>query len=121
MKTKIVSTLLVSILLAFTSCKKEDVSKPHNTFTNNSTEGTADANGEFTLSGHISSEVSLAKVTLTSQGQTQPFFVDETTAKNKNEYDYTYLITGIVSNTTVIMDLYDQNGGKVTSQFLIKK
>jgi hypothetical protein len=90
-------------------------------FANNIAEGTANANGEYTLTGHISSAISLEKVTLTKQGQANAFLTDETTAKNKNEYDYSYLITGITANTTIIMDVYDQNGGKSSAQFLINK
>jgi len=73
------------------------------------------------MTGHISSQVSLAKVTLTKQGQADALMVDESTAKNKNEYDYSYLIAGINTNTTIIMDVYDLDGGKTTAQFLIKK
>ena len=73
------------------------------------------------MTGHISSQVSLAKVTLTKQGQADALMVDESTAKNKNEFDYSYLIAGINTNTTIIMDVYDLDGGKTTAQFLIKK
>jgi len=121
MKTKILLVFAVSIVSFFTSCKKNSVSKPQITFANNLAEGNADINGEYTLTGHISSAVSLDKVTLTKLGQPVPFFIDESTAKNKNEYDYSYLITGINANTTIIMDVYDQNGGKSSAQFLIKK
>lgn len=122
MKTKMFfffAALAMSLL--FFSCKKENAPKPQISFANNATEGIANANGEYTLTGHISSQVSLAKVTLTKQGQATPFLTDESTAKNKNEYDYSYLITGISSNTTIIMDVYDQNGGKASGQFLITK
>ncbi len=121
MKTKILLLFAMSIASFFTSCKKDSASKPQITFANNIAEGTADANGEYTLTGHISSAVRLAKVTLTKQGQVEAFLIDESTAKNKNEYDYLYLITGINANTTIIMDVYDQNGGKSSAQFLIKK
>ncbi len=120
MKTKIVLLFAVSIVSFFTSCKKSS-SKPQITFANNIAEGTADANGEYILTGHISSEVRLDKVTLTKQGQVDAFLIDEATAKNKNEYDYSYLVTGINANTTIIMDVYDQNGGISSAQFLIKK
>jgi len=120
MKTKILLLVAISVVSLFTSCKK-DASKPQITFTNNVAQGTADVNGEYTLTGHISSAVSLDKVTLTKQGQVDAFLIDESTAKNKNEYDYSYLITGINANTTIIMDVYDQNGGRSSAQFLIKK
>lgn len=121
MKIKIFFLLAISSLLFLTSCKKDNGSAIQVAFAGNVVEGTANANGEYTLTGHISSKVSLNKVTLTKQGQSAPFLTDESTAKNKNEYDYSYLITGITSNTTIIMDVYDQNGGKNSAQFLIKK
>ncbi len=121
MKTKLVLFFAVSTFLFFSSCKKDSTSKPQISFANNVAEGTANSNGEYTLIGHISSQVSLAKVTLTIQGQSNVFMTDESTAQNKNEYDYSYLITGITANTTVIIDAYDQQGGTTSSQFLIKK
>ena len=121
MKTKILLLFAVSIVSFFTSCKKNSASKPQITFANNIAEGTADVNGEYTLTGHISSAVSLDKITLTKQGQADPCLIDASTAKNKNEYDYSYLITAITANTTITMDVYDQNGGKSSAQFLIYK
>lgn len=121
MKAKLVLLLAISSFLFLSSCKKDSASKPQISFANNVAEGTANANGEYTLTGHISSQVSLAKVTLTKQGQAAPFLTDESTAKNKNEYDYSYLITGISSTTTILLDVYDQNGGKTSGQFLLKK
>jgi len=92
MKTKILLLASIAIISFFISCKK-DASKLQITFTNNIAEDTADANGEYILTGHISSAVSLNRVILTKQGQPDPFLIDESTAKNKNEYDYSYLIT----------------------------
>jgi len=120
MKTKFLLLFAVAVISFFVSCKK-DSSKPQINFANNTAQGNADANGEYTLTGHISSAVRLEKVTLTKQGQADPFLVDESTAKNKNEYDYSYLITGIIANTTITMDVYDQSGGKSSAQFLILK
>ena len=117
MKTKPILLMTFTALLFFVSCKKE--SNPKLTFT--VAEGTANANGEYTITGHISSAVRLDKVTLTKEGQSVLFIIDESTAKNKNEYDFSYLITGITSNTYIIIDVYDQNGGKITQRFLIKK
>ncbi|QEC55321.1 hypothetical protein [Flavisolibacter ginsenosidimutans] len=119
MKTKSILLLLVTTFLIFTSCKK-DVSKPQVTYTNNASQGTA-SSGQFTLTGHISSQISLAQVTLTKQGDSNPFLVDQTTAKNKKEYDFSYPITGITANTTIIMNVSDQNGGTSSSQFQILK
>ena len=110
--------LLSFLAFFFVSCKKE-AAKPQLTFTNNITQGTANANGEYTITGHISSPVSLDSVTLTKEGQVTPFLVDATTAKNKNEYDFSYLITGITANTYIVIDVLDQRGGKVTYRFLI--
>jgi hypothetical protein len=121
MKIKLLLVLAIASLSFITSCKKEDISQFQITFSNNATEGTADANGEYLLTGHIASSVSLEKVTLTKQGQAEPFLADESTAKNKNEYDYSYLITNITSNTTIVMKVYDQRGGISSAEFLIKK
>ena len=109
-------------ILFFISCKKDSPnSVPAITFTGNVTEGTANAAGEYTITGHISSAVRLDKVVITKEGQPTPFFVDDATAKNKNEYDFSYLITGITSNTNIVIDIYDQEGAKVTQRFLIRK
>lgn len=109
--------MALTAILFFVSCKKDT---PQLNFSNNLTEGTA-TNGEYTITGHITSAARLLKVTLTIEGQTTPFLVDETTAKNKNEYDFSYLVTGITANTYILVDAYDQAGGKITLRFLIKK
>ncbi len=120
MKTKSILLMALSALLFFSSCKKDSVA-PQLTFANALTEGTASAAGEYTLRGHISSAVSISKVVLTIEGQSTPFYTDDSTAKNKNEYDFSYLITGITANTYIIIDVYDQDGNKTTQRFLIKK
>ena len=112
--------MALSAILLFTSCKKDSAS-PQLTFSNNMTEGTANNAGEFTITGHISSVVRLDKVMLTVEGQSAPFFTDEATAKNKNEYDYSYLVTSITANTYILLDVYNQEGDKTTAKFLIKK
>ena len=112
--------MALTAMFFFISCKKEGTN-PQLAFTNNIFEGTADASGEYTVTGHISSSVRLDKVVLTKEGQTTSFLVDESTAKNKNEYDFAYLVTGITANVYIIIDAYDQGGGKVTQRFLIKK
>ncbi len=119
---KIKSFLLIALtgILFFVSCKKESIS-PQISFSNNVVEGTANASGEFTITGHISSQVRLDKVVLTKEGQATPYLVDESTAKNKMEYDFSYLVTDITANTFIIIDIYDQEGGKITQRFLIKK
>ena len=112
--------MFLTTMILFVSCKKDTV-KPQVTFTGNVLEGTANASGEYTITGHISSTVSLDKVTLTKEGQATHFLIDESTAKNKNEYDFVYLVTGITANTYIVINIYDQNGGKITQRFLIKK
>ena len=121
MKTKFLLLFAISSVLFFSSCKKDSPAKPQVSFTGNVAEGTADGNGEFTLTGHISSAASLSKVTLRIKGYEQPFYVDESTAQNKNEYDYSYLISGITANVTIVMDVYTKEGGKTSVEFLIKK
>lgn len=121
MKTKFFLLAALTAMFFFVSCKKDVATKPVVTLANNMTEGAANSAGEYTLTGHISSAVRLDKVVLTKEGQTAPFFTDESTAKNKNEYDFSYLITGITANTYIIIDAYDQAGGKITLRFLIKK
>jgi hypothetical protein len=118
MKTKSVLLLALTAIFFFLSCKKEK-SNPQLTFS--VTEGTANVNGEYTITGHISSVVRLDKVIVTKEGQNAPFLIDESTAKNKNDYDFSYLVTGITANTYIVIDVYDQGGGKITQRFLIKK
>jgi hypothetical protein len=121
MKTKISLLMALTAIFFFVSCKKDTDSKPQLTFTSNVAEGTANAGGEYTITGHISSVTRLDKVVLTKEGQSAPFLADESTAKNKNEYDFSYLVTGVTANTYIILDVYDQGGGKTTLRFLIKK
>ena len=120
MKTKIFFFAAFAALLFFVSCKKEST-KPQLTFTGNITEVTANASGEYNITGHISSPVRLDKVTLTKEGETTPFLIDESTAKNKNEYDFNYLVTGITANIYIIINVYDQEGNITTQRFLINK
>ena len=110
--------LVLTILTISNSCKKD---KPIPSITFALTEGVANANGEYTITGIIHSDVSLSKVILTKEGATSPFFTDDTTAKNKNDYNFSYLITGITANTYIVFDIYDLNGGKQTTKFLIRK
>lgn len=120
MKIKFFLLTAIAGLFFVASCKKESAA-PQIVFVNNMAEGTASNAGEFTIAGHISSVVRLDKVTLTKEGEPTPFFTDESTAKNKNEYDFTYLVTGITANTYIVLDAYNQEGGKTTGRFLIKK
>jgi len=117
MKTKSVLLMALTAMLFFASCKKESI--PQLTFT--AAEGSANASGEYTITGHISSAVRIDKVILTQEGQATPFLIDESTAKNKNEYDFSYLVTGITASTYIVIDVYNQDGEKITQRFLIKK
>jgi hypothetical protein len=124
-KTKVTSAIIHSLavlcLLSFYSCKKESGSTVLMTISSTAQQGTANESGTYTLSGHISSQTPLDKITLTRQGQATPFLIDESTVKNKKEYDYSYQVTGITSNTTVSMDVFDQKGSKSGMLFVIKK
>ena len=120
MKTNYLLVALLSILMFTVSCSK-DGAEPQITFTNNLAEGQANAAGEYTITGHMDSEAQLDYVTLTKQGQADPFLIDNSTAKNKTQYDFSYLVTGITANTTIVMKIYDQDGQVVTANFLIRK
>jgi hypothetical protein len=113
--------MTVLCLLSFYACKKESGSTVLMTISSTAQQGTADESGQYSLSGHISSQTPLDKITLTRQGQSIPFLTDESSVKNKKEYDYTYKVTGITSNTTISMDVFDQKGGKSGMLFVIKK
>ena len=88
-------------MLFFTSCQKDN-QEPTSSFTNNVTEGQASQNGVYTSSSTLHSDVNLEKVTLTKEGQNNPFLVDDSEAKNKNTYSFSYLLTGINANTYII-------------------
>jgi hypothetical protein len=122
-KMKMQSIILMMGLAAmvfFNSCKKESTNLKL-TFTNNMTEGIANASGEYTITGHISSAIRIDKVVLTKEGQATAFLTDDSTVKNKTEYDFSYPVTGITANTYILIDVFDQNGGKITMRFLIRK
>ncbi|HEY0040827.1 MAG TPA: hypothetical protein VGB71_09200 [Flavisolibacter sp.] len=120
MKTRTFLLLSLASMLFFVSCSK-DKQAPAFTFTNTVMEGQANANGEYTISGTLTSEVNLSKVTLTKEGQNNPFLVDDSEAKNKNTYSFSYPVTGINSNTYILIAAHDQNGGQSTAKFLIRK
>ena len=120
MKTNYLLVALLSILMFTVSCSKNGA-EPQIVFTNNIAEGQANSAGEYTITGHMDSEEQLDYVTLTKQGEANPFLIDESTAKNKTQYDFSYLITGITANTTIVIKIYDQEGQAVTANFLIRK
>ena len=120
MKTKLLALLSIVSLLFFASCSKDN-NAPKFAFSNNVAEGQADANGEYIITGTLTSDVNLEKVTLTKEGANSPSFTDDSEAKNKNTYSFVYLVTGINSNTYVTLDAYDQDGGKTSAKFLIRK
>lgn len=104
--------------LFLNSCSKDDAAHPTITF--NQTEGKANSQGEYTVSGHILSEVALSRVIITKEGSTTPFLTDDSTAKNKTDYNFAYLITGITANTYLIVDIYNQANDRTTVRFLIR-
>lgn len=120
---KLKSFLLISFtsICFLLSCKKDSTAGIQINFTNNLASGTAMPNGDYTITGHITSSIRLDSVTLTTQGQSSPFLIDNSTAKNKTDYTFSYLVTGITANTTILIDVFDQNGGKIESTFLINK
>lgn len=123
MKIKLLFLGLFTMMLGISSCKKDSTqaSIPVVTFATSILEGTANASGQFELKGHISSAVRLEQVVLTKEGQSAAFLVDNTTAKNKNEYDFVYNVTDITANTYIIISVTDQSGGNKTERYLIKK
>lgn len=118
--------LLTGMMLS--SCKKDEAPAPNIEF--DEIEGVADNQGNYLLTGIIVSEVALDKVILTKEGTVSPdlhiagasnTYTDDSTAKNKLEYDFAYQIEGVAANTYIVMDIYDKDGGKKTVKFLIKK
>ncbi len=120
MKIKFFLVIALASMCFLFACKKNNPVIQFN-FTNNLAVGAADASGEYTITGHISSPVRLDSVILFKQGQSTPFLRDISTAKNKTDYNFSYLVTGITTNTTILVDVYDQNGTKTESTFLINK
>ena len=118
MKFFITIVLVLASGLFLNSCSNDDDALPTVTFTE--VEGVANSQGEYTLTGNIHSDIRLSKVVITKQGSATPFLTDDSTAYNKNDYDFTYLITGITANTYIIMDIYNQSNGKTTRQYLIR-
>ena len=117
MKKKKILAFLI-IVLSIVSCSNDDpASSPANVFTQ--PEGKA-VNGQYTITGTITSSVSLLKVIVTKEGDSAPFIIDDTTAKNKSSYPYSYLITGITKDTYILIDIYDLNNTKTSVRFLIR-
>jgi hypothetical protein len=123
MKIKSLFFFLSAITILAISCKKDTpaTTVPAFTFTTTILEGTANASGEFELKGRLNSAVRLEQVTLTKEGQSTAFIIDNSTAKNKTEYDFVYNVTGITANTYIIISATDQAGGNKTERYLIKK
>lgn len=118
MKTTL-AVLAFSFLFIFSSCKKDSGEQHQVSFSEPA--GKANANGEYTIEGAISSPVRLDKILLTKEGQQAPFLEDATTAKNKTEHTFAYQVTGITQDTYVIIDFYNLDGGRSTSKFLIRR
>lgn len=128
-RVKILSQIILLglAILSFASCQKDEVSVPSVTFTQQF--GTADNKGEYLLTGLIVSKVPLEKVVLTKEGTVSPnltiagypnTYTDNSTAKNKTEYNFSYLIAGVAADTYIAIDIYDRNGTKKSTRFLVK-
>ena len=121
MRMRYYFTTIVLVLasgLFLNSCSNDDATPSSITF--NQTEGKANSQGEYTVNGRIQSEVALSKVIITKEGSSTPFLTDDSTAKNKTDYNFAYLITGITTNTYIIVDIYNQVNDKTTVRFLIR-
>ena len=110
--------IIAVIALSVLGCNNNSP-KPVPSITFAQAEGKA-VGGQYTITGTITSSVALLKVILTKEGDTTPFITDDSTAKNKTSYTYSYLITGITKDTNILIDIYDQNNTKTSSKFLIK-
>jgi hypothetical protein len=115
--------LLLSVIIAAFSCKKESVptSTPAITYSTNILEGKANTRGEYEIIGHVSSATWLQNITLTKEGLSVAFMNDNSNPKNKTEYDFNYLVAGITTDTYIIISATDQLGGNKTDRYLIKK
>lgn len=120
LKNGILSAILLIAVFVF-SCKKDSPPTPSIAITDNLTQGTSNASGEYTLTGLITSAVKLDKVVITKEGDSQPYIIDDSTPKNKLEYSFSYQFTAITKNTNYIIDIYDLNGGVTTIKFLVIK
>ena len=108
MKFKSFILLAFAGMLFLSSCTKNDlVSRSPE---KDRIEIMPDVNGNFIISGHISSPDPLAKVELVKNDDVSPFLTDETDAKYKTEYDYSYTITDINQNTKSKLTAHDVNG-----------
>lgn len=119
MRMKFFITMALVLTLGFlNSCSKSDAALPPAiSFTQ--VQGTANVQGQYTITGHIHSDVRLNKVILTKEGAAAPFLIDDSTAKNKTEYDFSYLVTGITAPTYIVIDIYNMSDQKTTARFLI--
>ncbi len=112
-------TLLFSFAIGLSSCKKtEPTPQP---VVNTVATGKANASNEFVWTGTMTSSAPLDRVTLTRVGEAAPFYLDDSTAKNKTSYTFSYLITGITTDRTIRMDAYAQNGTVTSLTIFISK
>ena len=119
MKMKFFIAMALVFTLGFlNSCSNSDAAAPP-TISFSQPQGTANVQGEYTMTGHIHSDVRLNKVILTKEGASAPFLIDDSTAKNKTDYDYSYLVTGITAPTYIVIDIYNMSDQKTTARFLI--
>ena len=117
----LVKKLITIMLLAISvlSCSKDEDPASYPAISFAKSEGKA-INGAYEITGTITSSVNLLKVILTKEGTSAPFLVDDTTAKNKNSYAFSYLVEGLTADTTILIDVYDQNNTKTSARFLIR-
>jgi hypothetical protein len=92
MKTKSVLLMALMAIFFFVSCKKES-NNPQLIF--NVIEGTANASGEYTITGHISSAVRLDKVVLTKESQPTPFLLVSQLRKTKMSMIFPVSLLGL--------------------------
>ena len=119
MKMKFFIAMALVLTLGFlNSCSKSDATAPP-TISFTQPQGMANVQGQYTITGHIHSDIRLNKVILTKEGASAPFLIDDSTAKNKTEYDYSYLVTGITAPTYIVIDIYNLSDQKTTVRFLI--
>ena len=119
MLVKRIITIMLLAISVLSCSKNDDPVVPVPSIVFDVAQGLA-VNGEYRMTGTITSEVKLLKVILTKEGASVPFLIDDSTARNKNTYSYSYLVTGITANTTVLIDIYDQNNTKTSASFLIR-
>lgn len=119
MKSKSIILVALTALIYLSSCTKNDIisRSPEK----DRIEITADINGNFVITGHISSPDPLQKVELFKNEDVSAFLTDETDAKYQTEYDFSYTITGISQNTKIKLVAHDVNNQTMTHYYELIK